>query len=394
MVPCKQIIKKRSSGITDMRNSCRTWGNANPYFFHTPLHCIASFPYTQDMARLSKITRTIRRVSKVSLILFSIYLVFFLGTKIAAFIKNKYYPPPPPGPECKFGQLPQVDFPPQSIARLTYKINTISGTLPFFPNTVVVYKFKTRDQKLRDLQIARERLRNIGFAKNETKISNTLYQWQHTKIPNMFILYDITSYNFEIHSDYTKDNEVLSGINLPRDTSKLKLFILGELQKMGQDLSDIDDTKTSFTYLRIFRNSLVQVDTINEAQVVRIDLFQKPIENKTIYYPQPNRTNMYFLVGSGSSEKQPKIVEGYFTHLIADRNAVSTYPLKPTFTAYEQLLKGEAYIINEGGFTEIDISDLTLGYYLGSNTQEYLMPIFVFEGRGFKALVHASSICQ
>lgn len=342
------------------------------------------------MAMLPKLTRKIRFWLKVCTVFIFLFFAYFFGSKIVAFIQRVYYPPKPLRPQERFGKLPRINFPTQEPRKFTYKINTFSGTLPFFSDKVEVYAFRAREQKLLDLKNARERVRGVDFATHETPLSNSRYQWNHTKRPNTFIIYDIVTRSFEMHSDYLRDDEVVSARNLPADNEQYKKAVFEFLGKIGEDILDIDTEKTSITYLKLSQqNRLTQTDEFSEAQIVRVDLFQKPIDQKPIYYEKLGQSNMYFLLGSGASIKTPRIVEAHFNHLVVDKSNHSTYPLKPAFSAYQELITGNAYITNLSLLSEIEIADVSVAYYIGIPNQQYLIPIIVFDGRGFKAYVDA-----
>lgn len=340
------------------------------------------------MATLPKVTRNIRTSLKVGGVFSVFLLASILTLKLVQFIKEKYYPPPAPPIAQKFGMLPRVSFPPQLPTQLKFSVNTVSGTLPVFPDRIKVYKIKQKEQKLLDLLNARALLAAIHFTKKERQVFDTLYEWHHRSMENTFIRYDILSRNFSFHSDYMKDPLVVETPSLPNDMNIYKKTVFDFLARLGIDGSDIDPDKTLFTYLKLVKNNLVQTKDIKDAQLVRVDLFQKPVNEKPIFYQSLTRSNMYFLLGS-SGTTLPKIVEAYFTHLVPDEVDFAEYPLKPSHLAYQDLVQGKAYIMNFGRLNQIEITDVSFGYYIGSDEQTYLMPVVVFDGRGFKAFVHA-----
>src|SRR5258708_21718822 len=69
-----------------------------------------------------------------------VLLLLFITFKTGKAIYERFFPPPPPPPPMQFGKIPPVSFPPNDYtAKLTYNLNTISGTLPKFPDRETVY---------------------------------------------------------------------------------------------------------------------------------------------------------------------------------------------------------------------------------------------------------------
>ena len=74
---------------------------------------------------------------------------------------------------------------------------------------------------------------------------------------------------------------------------------------------------------------------------------------------------------------------------MVDENDAGVYPIKTTKQAFDDLVQGNAYVMNNSVAKNVDITDVTLGYYLGSETQPYTVPIYIFTGKNFIAYVQA-----
>nr|MDQ3009040.1 hypothetical protein [bacterium] len=67
-----------------------------------------------------------------------------------------------------------------------------------------------------------------------------------------------------------------------------------------------------------------------------------------------------------------------------------TYPLRSTESAWRIVQAGEAVIVNAGLQEHATVRSVSLGYFDSFNEQEYLQPIYIFEGDGgFMAYVSA-----
>ena len=106
-------------------------------------------------------------------------------------------------------------------------------------------------------------------------------------------------------------------------------------------------------------------------------------------YPHPPYSTMHFLIGGSNSNA---IFDSSFTHQQISADSTS-YPIISSEDAFTILKDNRAYIASYYGDTSnITIKDLYLAYYLSDKRQDYVMPIYVFEGRdGFFAYVSAVS---
>jgi hypothetical protein len=140
--------------------------------------------------------------------------------------------------------------------------------------------------------------------------------------------------------------------------------------------------------LAIQNNALTKTTSLSNAQIIRVDFFQKDVNGLPIYYPQFPNALTYVLVGGGKNGGT--VVEANYIHrTITDVS--STYPIMTANEAFELLKKGKGYIASyKGQGATILIQDVKLGYYLDENTNTYLMPIIIFEGNNdFVAYVSA-----
>ncbi|HVZ67220.1 MAG TPA: hypothetical protein VG917_03065 [Patescibacteria group bacterium] len=339
------------------------------------------------MAKLADITEEIRIILKilaVSLIAVTAVFLFFQGGSI---VKSIFFPTPPAPPEQKFGKLPPADFPKNTTGNPSYTINTLTGNLPEnFKDRVNVYKIVKDTPSLVALDAVREKLKSLGFDQNEAKVSDSVYQWNNANGDT--IQYDIFTNNFKIYSNFLNEDPPTSVRGVASTKKGAYQTTQTFLDAIGENTTDLDPDKATISFLKIQNGQLVAADSQNDAQFVRLDLFQKDIDGKyKIYYPDLNSSPMYFIYRNEGDI--PRIVDAGFTHFIPDTNASSTYPLKTPEQAYEDLKKGQGLLFNPTGAKHIDITDVQQGYYLGSNDQQYLLPIIIFEGKDFTGLVSA-----
>lgn len=339
------------------------------------------------MITLYKATQLVKNVFKWGAILIGGILVIIFLIRGGITLYKIFFPKPPTPPTVAFGKLPRVSLPKNVVAnKLTYTIDTVSGNLGYFPDIVKVYAIIPKEPNLLNLETTRSRARKINFTEEEKIISDTVYSWKDSSILNRKITFNIVSSDFSITSDYLrtsflfKENTITPqrAINLVESTLK-SMDLLPE---------DIDLSKTTTQLLTLQQSTLFPATSLSTTQLIRVDFFQKNIDQMPIFYPKPPFSTMYFLVGA--TDSRGEIVEGQFYHQTIS-NQSATYPLKEVTQAFKELQSGKGSIAAYYGISnEIVIKNVFLGYYLGSEKQQYLIPIYIFEGKdGFYGYVSA-----
>ncbi len=338
------------------------------------------------MAKLADIDSEIRIILKVAAGFFSVLILLFLVFKGGAMFKDLFFPTPPPPPDLKFGKLPEVSFPAQNpVSGVEYRINTLTGELPVLTDRIKVYKIKRDKPSLTALANSRNSVSQQGFTQNETKISESVYQWNNDS--GQQIQYNIMTNNFVISSNFLTQEPPTSLTGVTGTTRGAYDYTLNYLNQLNEDTSDFDENRSTGTYLRIEGGQLVPVDSQGQAQFMKLSLFQKDINKIKVYYPGVTTSNMSFIYRDDSA--YPTLEQAEFTHLVPDLNNSGTYPIKTAEQAFEDLKKGNALINKTTSNSTVDITDVALGYYLGDSEQEYTVPIIVFTGKDFTAYVQA-----
>jgi len=301
-------------------------------------------------------------------------------------VKEAIFPTPPPKPTVAFGKLDPQLFPASVTGKkLTYKINTLSGYLPTFPNQMKVFKIKTATPDLLSLSNAKTEVAAAGFTNAPTQISDTNYEWTNTDRAGLSqkINIDIVNNNFTLTSNFLSSQSALPG-TLPNEKDSIiaATYYLNQINTLP---IDIDTSKTKTSFFAIQNGSLTPATSLAAAGAVEVNFFQKDVDKLPIVYEQPNSSNINVLVGP----KEEILQIQYFYQTPGSESA--TYPVKTSIQAYEDLQKGIAYIASyDGSSSSVSIIDAFPAYYISSQAQKYLMPVIVFEGSGnFTAYVPA-----
>ncbi|MGE5041898.1 MAG: hypothetical protein ACM3IJ_03260 [Candidatus Levyibacteriota bacterium] len=334
-----------------------------------------------SLAQVTRETRIILKIAGAASVLAIIIFMFFKGGSMLMAILN---PPKAPPPEQKFGALPPIDFPKSNEAVPEFTLNTVTGGYPGFGDRIKVYALKQNPVNITALNNAKNKAANAGYGNYLQSVTSTVHKWSKPG-KNNILTYDIVSFNFSVESDFatnpTFSSTLYSGTDYLKPTTDL-------MDALSADRSDIDMKNVKTSYYTIVNTNLTPADQ-SSGQIIRLDFYQNQVDEKAIYYPTYNTSPLYLLVANPTTG--PEVVSGQFHHFTPDLTTSSTYPLKRSEVAYEDLKNGKGFIASPAPGTSVEITSIDLGYYLGTDdNQQYLMPILVFTGKNnFLAYVDA-----
>jgi hypothetical protein len=344
------------------------------------------------MANLTTTAFYTRKGVKYGLIGLVVFLILRFLFLTAVDYWQKLHPPPPPPPTVAFGKLPQIEFPePANLpAEISYKLETAEGIIPQTEDIGKVYTITKVNPSLLGLDRAKELARKMGFAAEPVQITPRLYRFLSQATPVTTLEIDTVTGYFTLKYDYRNDQSILAEKKLPSDEQAVKeaknfLSTLGLLEK------DLNEGEGKVTYYRFSPEELLPAISLSEADFVRVDLFRQLLDEKKVIADKPNQSLIYFTL-SGSRERQKRMIEVKYVYSPLERENFATYPLKSASEAWSELNSGAGYIAelgdNQNG--QITIRRIFLAYYESEKPQNYLQPIFVFEGdNNFSAFVPA-----
>ena len=246
-----------------------------------------------------------------------------------------------------------------------------------FPNLFLTYW-----QQIAHKKMLRKLVLILGIA-----LTESIYQWTQPNPPYKKLTMNIFSNDFTLVSDFTSNQAILSGSNLGGEKGATDA-VTNFLTSLNNLPSDIDTGKTKTTLLSIQGTNLAPTTSLSNTNIIQVDLFQKDVDGIPMFYPNPPHSTMSFYVGSG--EFSPTVVQGDFLHYsISSPSAM--YPIKTADEAFTDLKEQKAYIPSfPKNTTSIGIKNVTLGYYLGEEKQQFVQPIYIFDdGEDFAAYVPA-----
>lgn len=337
------------------------------------------------MISLKNVIRETRYLLKWGGILLGILLAVFILIQLTTFVKARLFPTPPPSPDVGFGKLPTpLLFKNTKNSRLTYSIDTLTGALPSFPDRIKVYKTIPAKPALLAFEKAQRKVSDLGFRTQGIPLSSDTYKWQSQDDTNQQLTVNIFSSDFILSSLFISDFKTQSPLS-PQDQKNAVETATSFVESLTALPDDLDPSKTKTSLFTVEKHNLLSVSNISQAKIIRVDFFQKDVDNLSIYYDAQTSPMSLLL---GKDQNQLQVIEGNFAHQSISNNG-STYPILTANQALKQFELGNTYIVsNPQNLTSVSIKKVTLAYYLGGEKLDYLLPIVIFEDdKGFRAYV-------
>jgi hypothetical protein len=379
---------------------------------------------------LHETVETMKKLGIGSAIGIGLIIVLVITFNVGVLMKNILFPPKAEDATHPYGKLQALVFPQNATkANLVYDNNNLlSGKFDVFPDRLNVYKLDNPAPNFLNLDKAKDKAKTLqfiddsGVALPEVPLGDATYEWDEPGGLQRKLMFNIVSFDFTLTSNYLTSLTVLNATGLPDEPGAIKTAtdMLGSVLLMPNDI-DVSKTQSTdkkvnyYTYpqtLSIKNSQLVPASSLSDAQVIRVDLYQNDVKYNLntgfksdnslfqtkevklpILYPHPPYSTMSLWIGVGP--QGPTVVNAKFSHrnYIVEKDAEPTYLIKTADEAFEELKKGAGYIAAYNG-SDIDveehINNAYLAYYIGDTEQQYLMPVYVFEGdKGFFGYVSA-----
>jgi hypothetical protein len=315
----------------------------------------------------------------VSLIGWLSYQYYLFNIKPKQVVEEKADP--------NFGLLPKLQFITSNTpsSSYTYTLDTTTGALPKdTPKFLKIYLIPQLGASL----LAPDRAKNLAasfkFNNGPTITNSTTYTF--TDDNNGRFTIDLNSGNFSFdHKLFASDSaKTLAGDIreepiLP-DDSKIVDDFKGYLQSKGLLKELLTKSKSKVNY---------DAELLQNANHAQISLWENDLDSYKMVTPTFTSGLVSGTVTKWNEETQKYLTLNY-TYWGIDQGSASTYNIIPPTTAYEEYLKkGQAAIIVKPPTTQVSITEVYLAYYLPPMYQQYLQPVYVFEGPNFAAYVPA-----
>lgn len=340
---------------------------------------------------LTQATHGARLIIKYGSVALAVMIVgrIFVGAFVSYWIAT--HPPAPPPPTVGFGKLPLINFPLQDDEDRpsSYTLETATGTLTEFSDRAkVFFSPKSVPSLLADEQ-ARQIAARYDFIFEPEVLDASTYRWHRNQPLDSYLEINVLNNNFELSSDYLSRPALLNDNDLPDEfavVERVKSF-LSSADLLSRDMATASAT---VTYSKALGSELVEAVSLSDADFIVVDLDRTPIDGAyKMYGPVAYRSSIHAVV-TGALGGRDSIVELEYNFQPIDYSLVHTYPLRTSKQAWKIMQAGEGYVAQKGDLDQAVVRNVYLGYYTDVEEQEYLQPIYVFEGdQGFLGYVSA-----
>lgn len=332
------------------------------------------------MATLTEVSYYTRKTVVGLAIAFVVILVsplIFGGVKA---IYLKLFPTPPPPATRGYGQLPDLIFPKGTAAyKPNYRLETIAGKLPDLERLAKVFVVEINRNRLLELDRIRARARSLELRDEPREVDERTYVFNHPVLP-IEMAVDIIYGSYGYKYTWKGDAEFIRARAVPgKDEAQpaAKSFF----QALGILPSDLVNGVTTYTFLTGgIDGQMVATGSLSQANFVRVDLFRTNIEKLKVVTTDWD-TSAVNVIFSGQTDRLKRLVGANYNYSRIAAEGYETYVLKSAQQAWSELTGGGGYVPKPAG-ENVVVRNAYLAYFESNQPQEFLQPVFVFEGDG------------
>ena len=334
------------------------------------------------------------RVTKVGFKYVVVFLaVLMVGQMLLSWLIRLYKTLNPPAPlpaTMGFGVLPAIEFPKKEVGQLSYKLETVDGTVASFGPTAKVFLVEEKKPTLLGLDRGKQRAAAMGFVFEPQQISGSLYRWSKSQPLLATLELDYAKENFEMSVSWQNDPGFLNVKLIPTEAQTV-MEAKDFLKRSGSLPEDMAAGVVRVTNLKYTGGRLTAAVSLSEADMVRVDLYRESVDGVLPVLPADPDQGVARVIVSGSRDQGERFVYAWYKHTQVDYENYQTYPLIGGQEAWEKLTRGEGFVARTPKTgSEAVVREVSLGYFDSLDGQKYLQPIYVFSGdEGLVAYVPA-----
>ncbi|MFC1756300.1 hypothetical protein ACFLZK_02830 [Patescibacteria group bacterium] len=327
-------------------------------------------------------------------IYYIILLILFPGAKaiIKAIIPEK------DPPNTAFGALPALEF---TIKHTKgdfdpkYILDTQDGRIPTgYPKKVKVYPVRTAPPSFEKGKNAINTAAELGFSNDDlvTSLKEPVYKWK--KIVSDGILeIDTNTESLLLYTPLSGKSGLFPRGSLTEERAKEYAKTMFSKIDRFEDQLYIEG-KQKVNLGQFSGTVLKKASSIGDAQVARVDFFRS-IEEYPILGPDPQVGLIYTFLRKPQRDDifyNFPIMRSYLTQI--DQKTEATYPLINVATAWDFVSENKGAVVSilpesisplvpytPVRVEEVFINSIYLAYYDSDSEQDYLQPVYVFEGK-------------
>ena len=291
-------------------------------------------------------------------------------------------------PTVRYGMLPKTVFPDKTFDKKNFTFEFANDASPQFSDQSKVYIIYRPNTSILALEDDKKTAIKYGFTGKEQEVKAGVYEFKN-ETTNKTLTMNVLEGSFKMEYPYLTDQLLLDAKNVPNKSEAITKA--ADFLTTGDKYSDdLINGEKKVSFWSISDGALKSVSSQAEANVVRVDFYRKNLENNLqILSPQIGQASISVLV-SGSDVEEKRIIDVNFKYANIDRESYSTYPIKTSTEALDELKNGNYWPASDVTSTNVIIRKMYLAYYEPVTLTNYMQPIYVFEGdNNFVAFVSA-----
>jgi|SRR3989344_4545111 len=334
-----------------------------------------------------KVRKFLIIISVVTFVYYSSKFIFFESVDLY----RSFNPKKKPEPLAAYGILPKLKMREVKVnGSPTYKIDTIDGNLPTFPDREDVYKVIEPTTNLLSEQQIKRLATDLSFTGNYIPLSKSEFRWIDG-INNRTLTAHAVLKTFVLDTPISKVSTVI--FQAPNITKEDAINMVSGFIKSKSlvNTEDANNLKYDAVSGQITLGKLTETNELNPlTKIVKVNVY-RTISNYTVYGPNPKDSQINFYVtNQGDLFKFPKINFTYWDTNYANK---SDYYLSSVSTVWEAVKAGKGIVSyakdTKANYFElpnfitanlIEIREVSLAYYEQKELPPFIQPIYVFEG--------------
>ena len=333
-----------------------------------------------------------------STVIFSKKALFLLGAIIALLIiiiissrfigqfADIFFPPAPIPATVAFGKIPKIDFSEgiKPVGDIHYTVETISGNIENLASSAKVFEISEPIPIFGNLQEAIERAKGAGFRAETSELGGGIIKFVDPQNNSRLLTIETTSQSTTLESQYLNKLEIVTA--KLRSTNDAKNTAINFFGSLKLPLKDFPSEKVFLENYKVEMGTLVKSLALADTNLVKVIFTREDIDMLPVISADFNNPPVYAL----ATDKE--VVEASYIFGNIQKYKFSTYPLKGTKQAFEDLKMGRGALNIMPTSNVFPIRGVILGYLETKKHQPYLQPVYIFmSDDGFMAYVAAVS---
>lgn len=334
------------------------------------------------MAGLAETAYYTRKGVKIGVVVLVVLIIArFILNSIQNYV-NRVRPPKQAPPSVGFNVLPPIRFPAKERGEISLTLEPLPGGVVEAPDRANVYFIPSKSPHLFALQKTIDLANKLGFQFEPKQLSETEYEWVKTSpLVSKLKLETVTTF-FEFTSNWRDDPSIWTNKTFFTQSQAVAAAV-GFLSSLGINERDITNNPRSVvTLLKWAGTDLVAAVSLSEADFMQVDLYRAKESDYDFMTAEPKRGIARVLV-SLASDPQKRVLEVNNRYRPAMLDRAETYPILTPMEAWQGFSQAKAYLAQVGSEKNIVVRRIRLGYFDPYDKQDFIQPIYVFEGQDF-----------